>query len=192
MPIDISENPNLVFGTITIVFNHSFIDNIWKSLFDYERPNAYSDLIILFEKDNSIISKANIKDVTHIKLHDSASVLGVNCPKRFEIREQKYYAAYPSFTEGQYRLNLRKLFGEFMPNFMNNTQPSIYNCLYYHYDKNLVKIPVFGIIKQKHGYDSERYTFAYDYTKFTHEELAYIIKYIFFIEYDKIDIVTKP
>jgi hypothetical protein len=172
------ENPNLAFGTITIMYNHGIIDSIWKTLFDYETPNEYSDLIISFDEDGSIISKENIETQYNITISDTSCLTRI--PLSITTKNKIYHSEIPKIQEGTYRLNFTKIFGKFIPNFINNAQASIYNCIYYYLRSNLTKIPAFSIIKQKYGHDSERYTFVYDYTVLTKEEIAFIIKNIFF------------
>ncbi len=184
--MELSVNPNLHFGSITIVFNHTLFDNIYKTLFDYEKPNEYSDLIISFNEDNSVMSKMDIKN-KEIGFTSNLTSLGLNVPIDFTLNSTTFNALRPNYnTETkQYQLKFNNIFLNYNQNLQNIMEPSQFNCIYYTYDidkttNNAIKIPIFSIIKQKYGYDTERYVFAYDHTKLTKDQTAFIIKYIFF------------
>ncbi len=186
--MEVSFNPDLHFGVITILFNHGILDNIRKSLFDYEIPNNYSDLVILFENDNTMVSKDDIKPESNIHFTPIISIYGSH-PQSFTINTTSYSALTPLLKEidgiKQLSLNFSLLFEKFYPDSNKNNVASTFNCIYTHYKKVnniLTKIPIFGIVKQKYGFDSERYLFAYDHTILSKEQTAFIIKNIFFNE----------
>ncbi len=185
--MEISANPDLHFGVITILFNHGILDNIRKSIFDYEIPNNYSDLVILFENDNTMVSKDDISN-SDIHFTPIISIYGSH-PTSFTIDTTSYSALTPIFKEidgtKQLSLNFSLLFEKVYPDSNKNNVASTFNCIYTHYKKInniLTKIPIFGIVKQKYGFDSERYLFAYDHTILSKMQTASIIKHIFFNE----------
>lgn len=181
--INCISNSNIVYGNIVINYNHSFIDSIFKMMYDSELPHEYSDIIIEFNDHNVIkLNKDSINtNKNKCYTYNNLKYSTLHCPQDITNinTNTKYRYVHPEFDKKlqQYKMQFTKIF----PNINNSmTQGSIYNCAYTKLTKDAKIIPVFGICKNKYGFDMERYVLAYDKEEFNEEQLSEIISYLFF------------
>lgn len=166
---------SMKFGFITIVYNHSFYDKLYKRLFDNEIPRENADIIILFddELEQIVIDiKETLQTIPNIILSPDTYY---STPFMIEKNNILHIKERGSKIDGY------SIFKSYMSNdeYKKNTDPSIYNCKYYKLDKHENKLTTFALIKKKYGFDSSRYLFAYDPNEFTRDEVQYIISCIF-------------
>ena len=91
-------------------------------------------------------------------------------PLYFKYKNNTYLKSAPEET---YFEQVEKIFGS---NYKNETEPSIYNCVYYSIITNK---NVFAIRKLKNHKISHRYIVFYDENIFNLDQLNYLLYYIF-------------
>ena len=165
---------HLKYGFITIIYNHSVYDKLYKFFFDKEETTEDSIIILLFDDD---IDKIVIELSDVIKTDSIILSPDINSDTPFMIEKngilhvkdkEKALKAYPIFQSYITKDDYDK-----------NCDASVYNCKYYKIDSNNDKQYTFSILKKKYGSDSSRYLFAYDPKEFTKNEIQYIIYGIF-------------
>ncbi len=175
-------NSNIVYGNIIINYNHSFVDSIFKMMYDSETPHEYSDIIVEFNDHNVVkINKDINTNKSQCYIYNKLKYSTLHCPQHITnmITKTNYRYVHPDYDKQlqQYKMQFTKLF----PNINNSmTQGSIYNCAYTKLTKDAKSIPVLGICKNKYGFDMERYILAYDKEEFNEDQLCEIISYLFF------------
>ncbi len=177
-------NSNIVYGNIVINYNHSFVDSIFKMMYDSEMPHEYSDIIVEFNNHNVVKINKDVNANTNkntLFIYSEIKYSTLHCPQNMVNIQtnEKYRYLQPEFDDKikQYKMQFTKIF----PNInISMTQGSIYNCAYTKLTKDAKMIPVLGICKNKYGFDMERYILAYDKEEFNEEQLCEIISHLFF------------